>query len=118
MLLPGATIATVRGADFKQELQCCPGSRLNRDVRSAGRQNMLNRNGWLIIPVFVHIALTKEEVSMLLRDHPLMTFKGVRSWPPLSIRTGGATNKHTRGEVGILEEVLLSNTNPADRCFL
>jgi hypothetical protein len=55
---------------------------------------------------------------MLLRDHPLMTFKGVRSWPPVWIWTGGAKNKRPRGEVGTLQEVLLSNMNPTERCFL
>jgi hypothetical protein len=40
---------------------------------------------------------------MLLRDHPLMSYKG---------------HKHPRGEVGILKGVVLSNINPTDRCFL
>jgi hypothetical protein len=55
---------------------------------------------------------------MPLRDHPLMTFRGVQSWPPVWIWTGGTKNKRPRGEVGILEEVLLPNINPSDRCFL
>jgi hypothetical protein len=55
---------------------------------------------------------------MLFRDHPLMTFKGARSWPPVWIWTGGAKNKRPRGEVGILQAVLPSNIEPADRCFL
>lgn len=55
---------------------------------------------------------------MSLRDHPLMRFKGVPSWPPVWIWTGGAKNQRPRGEVGILQEVLLSNINPTDRCFL
>jgi hypothetical protein len=45
---------------------------------------------------------------MSLRDHPLMKFKGVPSWPPDWIWTGGAKNQRPRGEVGILQEVLLS----------
>jgi hypothetical protein len=55
---------------------------------------------------------------MLLRDHPLMMFKGVRSWPPVWIWTGGAKNKRPRGEVGILQAVLPSNIQPSNRCFL
>jgi hypothetical protein len=55
---------------------------------------------------------------MLLRDHPLMTFKGIRSWPPVWTWTGGAKNKRPRGEVGILEAVLPSKIQPADRFFL
>jgi len=31
---------------------------------------------------------------------------------------GGAENKRPRGEVGILDEVVLSNIRPLDRCFL
>jgi hypothetical protein len=55
---------------------------------------------------------------MLLRNHPLMTYKSLYSWPPVWIWTDGGENKHPRGEVGILREVTLSNINPADRCFL
>ena len=55
---------------------------------------------------------------MLLRDHPLMMFKGVRSWPPVWIWTGGAKNKRPRGEVGILQAVLPSTIQPSNRCFL
>jgi hypothetical protein len=44
---------------------------------------------------------------MLLRDHPLMVFKGVRSWPPLWLRPRGSyENTHPTGEVGILKDVL------------
>jgi hypothetical protein len=55
---------------------------------------------------------------MLLRDHPLMTCKGLRSWPPAWLWIYGEENKYPRGEVGTLQEVVLSNINPADRCFL
>ena len=55
---------------------------------------------------------------MLLRDHPLMQYHGVLSWPPVWTWIGGAENKNPRGEVGILDEVVLSNIRPLDRCFL
>jgi hypothetical protein len=56
---------------------------------------------------------------MLLRDHPLMSYCGVPSWPPKWTWTGGPENNHPRGEIGILREVVLSNVLPrADRCFL
>ena len=55
---------------------------------------------------------------MLLRDHPLMSYRGLRSWPPVWTWHGGAPNIHPRGEIGILREVLPSNISPADRCFL
>ena len=53
---------------------------------------------------------------MLLRNHPLMSYLGLRSWPPHWTWTGGVKNMHPQGEVGILREVL--NISPADRCFL
>src|SRR5215470_2968244 len=53
---------------------------------------------------------------MLLRNHPLMSYRGLRSWPPHWTWTGGVKNMHPQGEVGILREVL--NISPADRCFL
>jgi hypothetical protein len=55
---------------------------------------------------------------MLLRDHPLMSFKGVPSWPPVWTWIDGHEKESARGEIGILKEVTLSKINPADRCFL
>src|SRR5262249_57108511 len=43
---------------------------------------------------------------MLLRDHPLMTYKGVPSWPPAWLRRVGCyENTHPTGEIGILKGV-------------
>jgi len=55
---------------------------------------------------------------MLLRDHPLMSYKGMPSWPPAWTWIGGVENDHPRGEVGILEAILPSVIQPADRFFL
>src|SRR5262245_7264811 len=55
---------------------------------------------------------------MLLRDHPLLAYKGNRCWPPTWSWVGGRENTSPKGEVGILEDVLLSNISPCDRCFL
>jgi hypothetical protein len=55
---------------------------------------------------------------MKLRDHPLMTYKGVRSWPPAWLWRGGYENSFPEGEVGILTEVLPSTTPPVNTCFL
>src|SRR5262249_31076579 len=52
---------------------------------------------------------------MLLRDHPLMSYKGMPSWPPAWTWTGGVENDHPRGEVGVLEAILPSVIQPADR---
>jgi hypothetical protein len=53
---------------------------------------------------------------MLLRDHPLMMFRGNRSWPPDWLWSHGCDDTHPRGEVGILKNVIPSTT--ADGCFL
>jgi hypothetical protein len=55
---------------------------------------------------------------MLLRDHPLMSYKRLPSWPPVWTWANGLENKRPRGEIGILKAVTLSNVQPADRCFL
>jgi hypothetical protein len=50
---------------------------------------------------------------MLLRAHPLMSYRGVPSWPPSWVWT-----KRPRGEIGILKAVSLSTIQPANRCYL
>ena len=55
---------------------------------------------------------------MLLRDHPLMMYKGNHSWPPAWLWTAGYDNTHPRGEAGILKAVLCSHIEPRDRCFV
>jgi len=55
---------------------------------------------------------------MFLRDHPLMSYKGNRSWPPRWLRRGGNDITKRRGEVGILKDVVPSFISPYDRCFL
>jgi hypothetical protein len=55
---------------------------------------------------------------MLLRDHPLMSRRGVCNWPPVWTWIDGREDKRPQGEIGILKAVFLSNVQPADRCFL
>lgn len=55
---------------------------------------------------------------MLLREHPLITYKGNRSWPPAWLWTAGYDSTHPQGEVGILKAVLRSHTEPNATCFL
>jgi hypothetical protein len=56
---------------------------------------------------------------MLLRDHPLMSYHGVPSWPPVWTWIDGVENKRPRrGEIGILTEVTLTKLKPANRCYL
>jgi hypothetical protein len=46
---------------------------------------------------------------MLLRDHSLMSYHGLRNWPPVWNCIGRLENTHAKGEVGILKGVTLSN---------
>ncbi len=55
---------------------------------------------------------------MLLRDHSLMSYRGVPSWPPTWSWLGDRINRHPKGEVGVLKEVRVPLTNPFNRCFL
>ena len=55
---------------------------------------------------------------MLLRDHPLMSYRGIPNWPPTWMPIDGPENKRPRGEIGILKKVVLSNIQFANRCFL
>lgn len=55
---------------------------------------------------------------MELRNHPRVSYKGVRSWPPAWFWIAGDTNKYPEGEVGILKELLKSFIQPSNRFFL
>ena len=55
---------------------------------------------------------------MSFRDHPLMHYRGVPSWPPTWTWTGRRENKCPKGEVGVLRGITQSNIQPANRCFL
>jgi len=55
---------------------------------------------------------------MKLRDHPMMTYMGVRSWPPAWLWRGGCDSTQPEGEVGILKDVMLSTIAPHSTCFL
>jgi hypothetical protein len=55
---------------------------------------------------------------MKLRDHPLMTYKDVPSWPPAWLWRGGYETTHPKGEVGILKEVTASTIPTHNACFL
>jgi hypothetical protein len=63
---------------------------------------------------------------MLLRDHPLMSYRGVPSWPPVWTWVSWVNrpdadvpeNKTIKGEVGILIWASLTGIQPPDRCYL
>jgi hypothetical protein len=54
---------------------------------------------------------------MMLRDHPLMSYRGVKNWPPIWTRTRDENLKTVRGEVGVLTYVY-SNPRMSSKCFL
>jgi|SRR5262245_9255753 len=61
----------------------------------------------------------REGFPMLLRDHPLMIYKGVRSWPPVWVsKDRNATTKNPKGEVGTLLGAVESHFTPEFTCFL
>ena len=55
---------------------------------------------------------------MKLRDHPLLSCKGVSSWPPKWLWGGGGRYVLARGEVGVLKDAMLSSIEPYEKCFL
>ena len=55
---------------------------------------------------------------MKLRDNPLMSHGGVRNWPPAWLWRAGSDDTKPSGEVGMLREVILSEIDPLDRCFM
>jgi len=55
---------------------------------------------------------------MLLRDHPLMTYRRLPNWPPVWSWTDGLENHHPKGEVGTLKAVFRSETQQPSRFFL
>jgi len=54
--------------------------------------------------------------GLKLREHPLLSHSGQKSWPPTWTLIDGTKKKKPKGEVGILKEVKVSKT--ANRCFL
>ena len=54
---------------------------------------------------------------MELRNHPLMSYRGLRSWPPTWSPANPRSNlEPLRGEIGRLKYVLPNTAS--DRCFL
>jgi hypothetical protein len=54
---------------------------------------------------------------MQLRDHPLMSYRHSKNWPPVWTRARGDVVKTVAGEVGVLSFVH-SNERLASRCYL
>ena len=55
---------------------------------------------------------------MLLRHHPLMSYQGLPTWPPVWVWTEGVEKKDAQGVVGVLKAAEQANIRPVNRCFL
>ena len=51
---------------------------------------------------------------MKFRDHPLLSCR----WPPTWLWGCGGKYVHAIGEVGVLKDVMVSSTEPGEKCFL
>jgi len=58
---------------------------------------------------------------MNFRDHPLVSYRGMRSWPPIWIQMSAPYSrsaiKTLRGEIGVLKRVVRHQDIP-NECFL
>ena len=59
-------------------------------------------------------------MELELRNHPLINYRGLPSWPPIWTPANPRSHlKSLRGEIGRLEYVLPNKrTNSSNRCFL
>jgi hypothetical protein len=55
---------------------------------------------------------------MKLRDHPLMSYRGVSNWPPAWVGRNTNQLEQPRGEIGILKNVILSKLEPINKFYL
>jgi hypothetical protein len=46
---------------------------------------------------------------MKLRDHPLTVYKGLRSWPPVWVRTDDPSKTPNEAETGIIRSVVMAD---------
>lgn len=54
---------------------------------------------------------------MRLKDHPLMSYYGMKSWPPVWVNTRGGKVKKLTGEIGMLTRTVFFPETPK-RLFL
>src|ERR1043165_7584902 len=55
--------------------------------------------------------------SMQFRDHPLLSYKGLPTWPPMWVGRDPAVKVRLDGEIGILREVKTYDLS-SKTCFL
>lgn len=51
---------------------------------------------------------------MKLRDHPVLTYRGVHLWPPVWVHSRTTPIRKAIGEIGILTEVVVHDKAPAE----
>jgi hypothetical protein len=56
--------------------------------------------------------------AMELRQHPLMRYLGLSSWPPAWTWIGGKHDEFVSGELGMLREVRLNDSGRLAKCYL
>src|SRR5215475_14039652 len=56
--------------------------------------------------------------QMVLRNHPLMTYRGLPNWPPVWTWKNGLNKKTLRGEIGVLRRVTEPKNQPSETCIL
>jgi hypothetical protein len=62
---------------------------------------------------------TAQRMAVELRNHPLMSYRKLPSWPPCWVWISGNENGNPNGEVGILKQVRMVNGHSiVHRCFL
>ena len=55
---------------------------------------------------------------MELRNHPLVTYRNLPSWPPTWVWIGRNSDKQPKGEIGTLTRVKADRSSLIHRCFL
>src|SRR3954467_4292632 len=50
---------------------------------------------------------------MHLRDHPLLYYRGIHTWPPVWTMVRGVAKQQPKGEVGVLKEIHVSAVPPS-----
>ena len=54
---------------------------------------------------------------MTLRDHPGMSYRGLKNWPPVWTQTQNGSVKTVLGEIGVLR-CIYANDRIASKCYL
>jgi hypothetical protein len=84
--------------------------RNRREHRDQVRSSVLSRTTDTAVPL-------KSASIIKLRDHPLISYRGFRTWPPVWTQAGPGHLKTLFGEIGILR-CAASSLEPFSQCTL